>query len=124
MRILVTGFNPFRGVRINPSELVVQALAQRTPQFSKRYPALEIITTILPTEYLAATRLLRSLMRSTRPDGVICLGVASRREMISLERVALNWDDDPTPDNAGRIRCGRKIAPGGPDVYWSTLPLD
>lgn len=124
MRILVTGFNPFRGVRINPSELVVKALAQRTLQFSKRYPALEIITAILPTEYIAATRLLRSLMRTTRPDGVICLGVASRRERISLERVALNWDDDPTPDNAGRIRRGRRIAPGGPDVYWSTLPLD
>jgi pyroglutamyl-peptidase len=84
----------------------------------------ELITAVLPTEYVAATRQLRRLIRSTRPNAVVCLGVATRRDGISLERVALNLDDEATPDNVGTIRRGRKISPSGPDLYWSTLPLE
>jgi pyroglutamyl-peptidase len=118
MKILLTGFNSFSGVRVNPSELVVRAIAeQRQPR------NVEVITAVLPTEYGAATRQLRGLIRRHRPDAVICLGVAQRRETISLERVALNLDDEPTPDNARVVRRGSKIERGGPDLYWSTLPL-
>jgi pyroglutamyl-peptidase len=120
MKILLTGFNSFRGVRVNPSERVVRTLASR----GREFVGLELITAVLPTEYTAATRQLRSLIRSARPDAILCLGVAARRESISLERVALNLDDDATPDNAGIVRQGRKIAPNGPDLYWTTLPLD
>ena len=119
MRILLTGFNSFQGVRVNPSEQVVQELASRR----RSKPGVELITAVLPTEYLAATRQIRKLIRNARPDAVICLGVASKRDHISLERVALNLDDDRTADNRGLIRRGRKIAPNGPDVYWSSLPL-
>jgi pyroglutamyl-peptidase len=79
---------------------------------------------VLPTQYEAATRRLRRLIRSARPDAILCLGVAARRDYISMERVALNLDDDEHPDNAGEVRQGRRIARGGPDVYWSTLPLE
>ena len=120
MKILVTGFNSFKGVRENPSEQVVRALAGR----QRNNFSAELVTAILPTEYVAATRRLRRLIRSERPDAVLCLGVAPRRESISLERVALNLDDDPTADNAGVIRRGRKIVAAGPDVYWSSLPLE
>ena len=118
MKILLTGFNSFSGVRVNPSELVVRAIAERS-----RQGRVEIITEVLPTEYAAATRKLRGLIRKHRPDAILCLGVAQRRETISLERVALNLDDEPTADNAGVVRRGSKIARGGPDLYWSTLPL-
>ncbi|MBI3933864.1 MAG: pyroglutamyl-peptidase I [Acidobacteria bacterium] len=120
MKILVTGFNSFRGVPVNPSEQVVRALAER----SRRDARAELVTAVLATEYVAGTKRLRRLIRTVRPDAILCLGVALRRESISLERVALNLDDDSTPDNAGLIRQGRKIAPRGPDVYWSTLPLE
>ena len=120
MRILLTGFDSFKGVRVNPSEQVVRALGARR----RNENGAELITAVLPTEYVAATRQLRRLIGSARPDGIVCLGVATRREIISLERVALNLDDDATPDNAGIIRRGRKIAPSGPDVYWTTLPLE
>lgn len=119
MKILLTGFNSFQGVRMNPSEKVVQALAGRRPKGLRA----ELITAILSTEYVAATRKLRQLIRKSQPDAVLCLGVAPRRERISLERVALNLDDEETADNAGVVRRGHKITPRGPDVYWSTLPL-
>lgn len=119
MKILLTGFNSFKGVRVNPSEAVVRTLAER----SRNDISAELITAVLPTEYIAATRQIRKLIRSVQPDAILCLGVATKRETISLERVALNLDDDATADNRGLIRQGHKIAPNSPDVYWSTMPL-
>jgi pyroglutamyl-peptidase len=124
MKILVTGFNSFAGVRVNPSEQVVRAIAERRrPGARTQAGTAEIVAEVLPTEYAAATRKLRNLIRTHHPDAVVCLGVAPRRVAISLERIALNLDDDATADNAGVIRRGRQIVRGGPDVYWSTLPL-
>jgi pyroglutamyl-peptidase len=120
MKILLTGFNSFRRARVNPSEQVVRALATGRRNIS----GVELVTAVLPTEYLAATRQLRRLIRSSRPDAILCLGVATWREHISLERVALNLDDERTPDNRGLVRRDRKIVPHGPDVYWSSLPLE
>ncbi|HWP83563.1 MAG TPA: hypothetical protein VNN17_00095 [Terriglobia bacterium] len=120
MKILLTGFNSFRGVRRNPSEQVVRILAARGGSFA----GVELVAAVLPTEYRAGSRKLRRLIRGNRPDAVVCLGVAPRRDAFSLERVALNLDDEATPDNAGVVRRARPIVRGGPDVYWSTLPLD
>ena len=124
MKILLTGFNAFKSVRVNPSEQVVRALADPGRRNAKAPIAAQLIAEVLPTEYAAASRKLRRLIRAVRPDAVLCLGVAAKRDGISLERVALNLDDEATPDNAGVVRRGRKIVRGGPDVYWSTLPLD
>lgn len=120
MKILVTGFDAFGKVRVNPSEQIVRRLGERARQ-DRKY---DLVAKVLPTEYAAATQEIRRLIRAARPDAILCLGVASRRKMISLERVALNLDDDPQPDNAGVVRRGRKIARAGPAAFWSTLPLD
>ncbi|MCA9977357.1 MAG: pyroglutamyl-peptidase I, partial [Anaerolineales bacterium] len=42
MKLLVTGFEPFGGSPINPSELVVQTLAKAT------LPGIELETAVLP----------------------------------------------------------------------------
>jgi len=119
MKILLTGFEPFARVRVNPSQKIVEALAQ-----DRRPPrAAELIVEVLPTEFRAAGRRIRALLRHVRPDAVVCLGVAASRTAISLERVALNLDDDALPDNAGLRLGGRPIARHGPPAYWSTLPL-
>ena len=120
LKILVTGFQPFGAVRANPSEQVVRRIggeARASRDFNLR-------TEVLPTEFAAAERRIRRLIRKFRPEAVLCLGVAPQRDRISLERVALNLDDDVLPDNAGRRRSGRRIVPRGPAAYWSTLPLD
>ncbi|MBI1956809.1 MAG: hypothetical protein HYS38_10480 [Acidobacteria bacterium] len=120
MKILLTGFEPYRRLHVNPSEQVVRALAK---QEQLRGDA-DLVTEILPTEYVRAGKRIRQLIRRIRPGVVLCLGVAPARRAISLERVALNLDDDPLPDNAGQIRSGRPIVRGGPAAYWSTLPLE
>ena len=120
MKILLTGFEPFGPVRVNPSEQIVRRIAAQAR--SRRDDGL--VAEVLPTEFAAAERRLRRLIRQFRPDAVLCLGVAPQRDKISLERVALNLDDDSLPDNAGRRRAGRRILADGPAAYWSTLPLE
>ena len=120
MKILLTGFEPFGPVRVNPSEQIVQRIAAQARARGDD----GLVTEVLPTEFAAAVRRIRQLIRKLRPDAVLCLGVAPQRDKISLERVALNLDDDSLPDNAGRRRAGRRIVPRGPTAYWSTLPLD
>ena len=120
MKILLTGFEPFGPVRVNPSEQIVRRIGEE----ARGSGNVELRAEVLPTEFAAADRRIRQLIRKFRPDVVLCLGVAAQRDKISLERVALNLDDDSLPDNAGRCRAGRRIVPSGPAAYWSTLPLE
>jgi pyroglutamyl-peptidase len=124
MKILLTGFEPFGPVRVNPSEQIVRRIGQRVEEEARGREAMDLRAEVLPNEFVAADRRIRRLIREFRPDAVLCLGVAPQRDRISLERFALNLDDDSLPDNAGRCRAGRRIAPSGPAAYWSTLPLE
>jgi pyroglutamyl-peptidase len=115
MGVLVTGFTTFGEHEVNPSRLIVEALAQRHS---------DIQTAVLPVEYRTSGELICDLIRQYQPDAVIMLGLAARRSAINLERFALNVDDASLPDNAGEIRNGQIIVEDGPAAYVSTLPLD
>ncbi len=118
MHIVLTGFNPFGSNAVNPSQIIVEALAART------YSAFTLTAEVLPTEYAAAGARVGELIHTLKPDAVVMLGLAGGRGVISLERVAINLNDAGLPDNAGDFAQGRLIAPDGPAAYWSTLPLD
>jgi pyrrolidone-carboxylate peptidase len=45
MKILLTGFEPFGGLEINPSQLIVREIAQRTASAGRH----ELVTEVLPT---------------------------------------------------------------------------
>jgi pyroglutamyl-peptidase len=124
MKVLLTGFEPFGPVRVNPSEQIVRRIGRHMEEETRSREAIDLRAEVLPTEFAAADRRIRHWIRQFRPDAVLCLGVAPQRDKISLERFALNMDDDSLPDNAGRRRAGRRIAPNGPPAYWSTLPLE
>ena len=49
MKLLVTGFEPFGGIAVNPSQAVVEALGRNTVQRRA-----ELVTEILPCEFRAA----------------------------------------------------------------------
>ena len=124
MRILLTGFVPFPGVEINPSQLVVERVAANVK--AGNFPvkgALELTAEVLPTAFKPAGLRMRELIREIDPDLVILLGVAARRDAICLERFALNVNDSPKPDNDGVLASGEPIVVNGPEAYRSTLPL-
>lgn len=115
--VLLAGFEPFDGERLNPSWEAVRRLAGRTIA-GRRIAALR-----LPTAFAASRQtLLRALARS-QPALVIVAGQASGRQRLSLERVAINVIDARIADNHGKQPIDRPVRRGAPPAYFSTLPL-
>jgi pyroglutamyl-peptidase len=115
--VLLTGFEPFGGISVNPSEAIARQLngtviAGHTLQGE-----------VLPCVFGKATVRLRNLIQVLHPTLVICLGVAVGRAAITPERVAVNIADARIPDNEGQQPVDRPVVRGGPTAYWSTLPI-
>ena len=115
-KILVTGFEPFDKSSLNPSKSIVRELEQDSS-------LVNLETRILPVDFKSAAKLLIEKVDSAKPDVVICLGQAEGRSAITPERVAINIDDARIPDNAGNKPTDAPIIIGGPDAYFSTLPV-
>ncbi|NUU94757.1 pyrrolidone-carboxylate peptidase [Marinitoga sp. 1135] len=116
MKVLVTGFEPFDGEKINPSFEAVKRLS------SSIYGA-EIIRLEIPTVFYKSIETLRSKMCEEKPDIVICVGQAGGRARISIERVAINIDDAKIPDNEGQKPEDKPIFFDGENAYFSNLPI-
>jgi pyroglutamyl-peptidase len=115
--VLLTGFEPFGGERVNPSALVVQALGGRV------IAGRRVVACVLPCVFGDAIVALRAELERSKPELVICVGQAGGRAAIGVERVAINVDDARIPDNARAQPIDRRIAVRGPVGYWSTLPI-
>lgn len=115
--ILLTGFEPFEGARVNPSWEVAQALD------GERIVDALVQSERLPCVFGEASRQLEALLIKRRPTLVLCLGLAGGRAAVTVERVAINVDDARIPDNAGRKPEDVPIVPDGPAAYFSTLPV-
>ena len=117
-RVLVTAFQPFGGETVNSSQQAVQLLAQY-PQA----PGVELTTAVLPVEFARAAALLQQTIEACKPALVICIGEASGRAAVTVERFAINLDDAAIPDNAGYQPIDEPVVAGGPVAYASTLPV-
>ncbi len=115
--VLVTGFEPFDGSSVNPSELAVAALVGRVVEGRR------IVTRVLPVEFGTAVDAILRAVEAEQPELVICVGEAGGRAEITIERVAINVDDARIPDNAGAQPIDRPVVDAGPVAYWSTLPI-
>ncbi|MHB8470851.1 MAG: pyroglutamyl-peptidase I [Gaiellaceae bacterium] len=116
-RALVTGFEPFGGATVNPSALLVAALAAEPPA------GVELATAVLPVSYARAAAALREAVRASAPDVVVCFGQADGRPGLAVERFALNADEPSNVDAEG-ASSGAAVDPDGPLAYASGLPVD
>lgn len=116
-RVLVTGFEPFGGSPVNPSQQLVERLAAEPPD------GVQLVTAVLPVSYARGADELRTAVRQVHPEAVVCFGQADGRTGVSLERFALNLDEPASVDNDG-ASSGAPIDPAGPAAYPSTLPVD
>lgn len=116
MRILVTGFEPFGGEKINPALEAVMQL----PDF---YYGIDIVKATLPVVFYKSIHMLQELIEQNSPDVVICVGQAGGRANISIERVAINVDDARIPDNEGQLPIDIAVREEGPVAYLSSLPI-
>lgn len=115
--VLVTGFSPFGGDDVNPSQLIAQALDGQTVQRRR------IIGAVLPVTFAAAVAALDELIDAHRPVLVVALGQAGGRSELSFERVAINLVDARIADNAGDQPIDQPVIAGAPAAYFSTLPV-
>jgi pyroglutamyl-peptidase len=106
--LLVTGFEPFGGERINPSAEVARALHGRTIADAP------VIGLVLPCVFGASIDTLRSAIDTHRPQLVLALGLAAGRDGFTLERVAINLDDARIADNAGAQPIDQAVVARGP----------
>lgn len=116
-RILLTGFEPFGGERLNPSLEAARQLEKVNFQDG------QVRVVSIPVDRHRAVEIALEIIRRDRPDVVIMLGQATARFRINPERVAINIDDFRIPDNAGNQPKDEPIIEGGPVAYFSTLPI-
>lgn len=117
-RILVTGFEPFGGQPVNPSERMVRLFAACAPQ------GVVLSTRVLPVAYRRAFNPLSEALANERFDGALLLGLGAGRATVDFERFGVNWRGGPQPDNDGMRVMGEKIDPAGPAAYFTTVPVE
>ena len=116
MKILVTGFDPFGGEKVNPALEAVKSLP------SVIHGA-EIRWVEIPTVFYQSAEVLEAEIVRYQPNVVLCIGQAGGRTSLTPERVAINQDDARIPDNQGNQPIDTPIRLDGEAAYFSTLPI-
>lgn len=121
--VLLTGFEPFGGERVNPSGRVAQALDGERLEGGAGVGDALIVGVQLPCVFGAALEQLKVALATHRPVLVLALGQAGGRSDFSIERVAINVDDARIADNAGARPVDRPVIDGASAAHFSTLPI-
>jgi len=117
-RLLVTGFQPFGGRVVNPSERMCRILTAAAPNDAA------VSVRVLPVAYRRAFAPVAEALDEGRLSAALLLGVAPGRSAIDFERIAVNWRGGAQPDEDGLHVAGEKIDPAGPAAYFATAPVD
>lgn len=116
MKILITGFDPFGGEKVNPAIESVKLLPDTIA-------GAEIIKLEIPTVIYKSINKIEAKIQEVDPDVIISVGQAGGRPDITVERIGINCDDCRIPDNEGNQPVDQKNFEDGPDAYFSTLPI-
>ncbi|RST87384.1 pyroglutamyl-peptidase I [Aquibium carbonis] len=119
-RVLVTGFEPFPGAPVNPTETLVAALRAEPPAFDG---VAAFRAEILPVDFDAVGPRLSAIGRDFAPDIAIHFGLANECAGFRLERLARNRFLADRPDNAGVLREAGTVCDGA-ETFASRLPLE
>ncbi len=115
-KILLTGFEPFDGMKINPSYLAIKNVNIESD--------LVIIEKLeVPTVFNESVVKVIDKIVSFQPDIIMMFGLAKGRSKISIERIAININDARIADNRGNKPFNEPIVVTGPAAYFSTLPI-
>lgn len=116
MKVLITGFDPFGGEKINPAWEAVRALPDNID-------GIEVIKLQIPTVFKKSAQKLFENIDAVKPDAVICVGQAGGRFEFCVERVAINLDDGRIPDNEGYQPVDTPVFEDGDTAYFTSLPI-
>ncbi len=116
MKVLITGFDPFGGEKVNPAYEAVKRL-------DDTIEGAEIVKVEIPTVFKKSIVELEKAIEAERPDIVICVGQAGGRYDITVERVAINMDDARIKDNEGNEPIDERIFNDGENAYFASIPI-
>jgi len=116
MKILVTGFDPFGGEKINPAIESVKLLPHKIS-------GCEVVKLEIPTVVFKSLKLIDETIAREKPDFVLSIGQAGGRADITVERIGINCDDCRITDNEGNQPIDTKVFEDGPDAYFVNLPI-
>jgi pyroglutamyl-peptidase I len=116
MKILVTGFDPFGGEKVNPAIEAVKRLPDTIA-------GAEVIKLEIPTVVYKSLDKIDAAIKENDPDFILSIGQAGGRPDITVERVGINCNDCRIPDNEGNQPVDEPVYQDGPDAYFSLLPI-
>ena len=116
MKILVTGFDPFGGEKINPA-------IESVKQLPDTIAGAEIIKLEIPTVARKSLQRIDEAIKKYDPDIILSIGQAGGRSDITVERIGINIDDFRIADNEGNQIVDEPVFSDGEPAYFSTLPV-
>lgn len=116
-KLMITGFEPFDGEKINPSWEVVRLMPDTIGDF-------ELMKLEVPVVFGQAAEQVLEAAETVKPDVILCIGQAGGRSAVTPERIAINYRMASIPDNAGNQLQGVPVVSGGPDGIFATVPVE
>ncbi len=116
VKILITGFDPFGGESVNPAYEAIKLLPDEIG-------GAQIVKMEVPTVFGKAGEVLKAGIEMHQPDAVICVGQAGGRSGMSVEKVAINFQDARIPDNENQQPIDQEIEEDGDTAYFATVPV-
>jgi len=120
VKILLTGFEPFGDLKVNPSQAIIEKISYRKTLCTPH----EFKTAILPVRFDSSGATIKNTIQEFKPDVILSLGVSEGSDSITLETKAMNLKQDVDPRNTRNIKYPKLILLGCPISYKSTLPLE
>ena len=119
-KVLLTGYGPFGDTPVNPAEQVARALD------GARVGDADVVSRIIPNDFFEAIEVVTRAIEEVSPMLVVMMGEYGGRTMITVERVAINYNDSTRyglTDNRGMSLQGEPTVPGGPVGISATAPI-
>lgn len=115
-KLLITGFEPFGGEKINPSWEAVKLLPDQIGEYT-------LTKLLIPVVFDESAKKVIEKANEINPDAILCIGQAGGRNAITPELVGINLRHAEIPDNNGNQPQDEKIFSNGETAYFSTLPV-
>ena len=125
LNVVISGFDHYDGVKVNPAYEVPKALAEQGMGDTGALDDIDVAihAVSLPVSFANAWPMLLEAIEAVQADIIIATGLKHAARGVMLERCATNLMDAAKPDIDNMAPRREPIDPDGPAAYWTRLPL-
>lgn len=114
--ILLTGFKPYSTFKRNSSGEIAELLD------GSYFKGKEVKGISLDVKHSSIRRIYSEELKK-RYDLIVNTGLTPGKNVVSLEKIAINWQDDSKDEEGISPKTG-KIVPDGPDGLFARIPVE